>query len=214
LELGASVTKPLDPSVLQANANTSVASRAKRLKEATNATHDRLDKSIMAHKPFESRTRYGLFVSVQHQFHREIDALYVNPVLDKMLPDLAGRRRFHLIEQDLTDLGLSAPVANAPPTFVGNTDVDLPTALGWLYVAEGSNLGAAFLLKAAEKLGLSETFGARHLGAAPEGRGLHWKTFVAALDGIDLSGSDEERVMAGGQAAFVRVQNLVNQVFA
>ena len=34
---------------------------------------------------------------------------------------------------------------------------DIPTALGWLYVAEGSNLGAAFLIKEAEKLGLSET---------------------------------------------------------
>ena len=37
------------------------ASRAKRLKEATNQTHDRLDNSIMAHKPFESRDRYGSF---------------------------------------------------------------------------------------------------------------------------------------------------------
>jgi protein TonB len=54
--------------------------------------------------------------------------------------------------------------------------------MGWLYVAEGSNLGAAFLLKEAVKLNLSGSFGARHLAGAPEGRGLHWRTFTAALD--------------------------------
>lgn len=208
------MTKPLDSDVLQANVGGDLSGRAKRLKEATHDTHDRLDKSIMAHNPFESRGRYGLFVKVQHQFHREIDALYENPVLDKLLPDLAGRRRFHLIGQDLADLGVAAPSSDAAPAFASRTDVDLPTALGWLYVAEGSNLGAAFLLKAAERLGLSETFGARHLAAAPEGRGLHWKTFTAALDGVRLTGPEDERVTAGAHNAFARVQGLVNQEFA
>jgi heme oxygenase len=208
------VTKPLNADALQANADGTVSGRAKRLKEATHATHERLDKSIMTHKPFESRPRYGLFVKVQHQFHREIDALYADPALDKLLPDLAGRRRFDLIEQDLADLGMNAPVSDAAPAFVSGADADLPTALGWLYVAEGSNLGAAFLLKEAQKLGLSGDFGARHLAAAPEGRGLHWKTFTAALDNVSLTGPEEERVIAGAQAAFARVQGLVDEVFA
>lgn len=208
------MTKPMDAGALQANATTDMSSRAKRLKEATHATHDRLDKSIMAHKPFESRERYGLFVKVQHQFHREIDALYENAALDKLLPDLAGRRRLHLIEQDLADLGLAVPSSNTSPVFANAAEADLPTALGWLYVAEGSNLGAAFLIKEAKKLGLSETLGARHLAAAPEGRGLHWKTFTAALDNVPLTGPEEERVMAAGQAAFTRVHGFVTQFYA
>ena len=73
------MNKPLNADALQANAGGEVSGRAKRLKEATHATHDRLDKSIMGHKPFESRERYALFVKVQHQFHREIDALYDEP---------------------------------------------------------------------------------------------------------------------------------------
>lgn len=186
------------------------ASRAKRLKAATNETHERLDKSIMMRNPFASRERYGMFVNVQHQFHREIDALYANPVLDALLPDLKGRRRFGQIEQDLSDLGITAPVASTSPVFASGANVDLPTALGWLYVAEGSNLGAAFLLKEAAKLGLSETFGARHLAAAPEGRGLHWKTFTAALDALELTDAQEENVVQGAKAAFARVQGLVD----
>jgi heme oxygenase len=187
--------------------------RAKRLREATREMHERLDKSIMMHKAFESRARYGLFVKVQHQFHREIDALYANQVLDKLLPDLWGRRRFDLIERDLVDLRVTVPSLDAPPAFASSTEADLPTALGWLYVAEGSNLGAAFLLNEARKLGLSETFGARHLAGAPEGRGLHWKTFTVALDGVSLTGPEEERVIAGARAAFACVQRLANEVF-
>jgi heme oxygenase len=159
--------QPLVVDALEANLGGMVSDRAKRLKEATHATHDRLDKSITAHKPFESQARYGHFVKVQHQFHREIDALYENPVLDKLLPDLARRRRFPLIEQDLADLRMTAPSSDASPIFASSADVDLPTALGWLYVAEGSNLGAAFLLKEPQKLGLLQR---RRRGAACIGR--------------------------------------------
>ncbi|QRG06251.1 biliverdin-producing heme oxygenase [Xanthobacter dioxanivorans] len=187
--------------------------RASRLKALTHTTHDRLDKTIMAGEPFASRERYVLFLKVQHAFHREIDALYSDPALDRLLPDLTGRRRFGLIEQDLADLGTEPPPAEGAPVFRQGDPADVPTALGWLYVAEGSNLGAAFLLKAAAGLGLSATFGARHLAAAPQGRGLHWKTFTIALDGLELSEADETRVTAGAKAAFARVHALVVATF-
>ena len=183
--------------------------RAKGLKAATHATHDRLDKRIMAARPFADRERYALFVRVQHGFHRDIDALYANPVLDKLLPDLAGRRRLPAITQDLADLGLTPATPDAAPVF--GADADIPTALGWLYVAEGSNLGAAFLFKEALKLGLSETSGARHLAGAPEGRGLHWRTFTAALDALTLSEEEEARAVAGAEAAFKRVLEFVER---
>ena len=188
--------------------------RSKRLKASTNETHERLDKSIMAHDPFADRARYGLFVKVQHAFHREIDALYDDPALDALLPDLKGRRRFDLTAQDLTDLEIVAADAVTSPIFAAGELIDRPTALGWLYVAEGSNLGAAFLLKAAQKLDLTEEFGARHLAGAPEGRGLHWRTFTEALDAVELTDEEERRVVDGAKAAFRRVQGLVDEMFA
>lgn len=186
--------------------------RALALKKLTHETHSILDKSIMEGRPFESRERYGLFLQVQYLFHRDIDALYSNPELDSILPDLEGRRRFELVAQDLADLGIALPEADRAPAFDGGK-ADIPTALGWLYVAEGSNLGAAFLLKAAASLGLSETFGARHLAGAPEGRGLHWRTFTAALDAPDIDEASEARVAAGAEEAFKRVQALVDRIF-
>lgn len=187
------------------------ASRAELLKARTGATHQRLDQAIMAGDPFASRDRYALFVAVQHQFHRDIDALYDNPALGALLPDLEGRRRFDDIERDLADLGMAAPVSRETPAF--GPEVDVPTALGWLYVAEGSSLGAAFLLKMAARLGLSDEFGARHLAGAPEGRGLRWRSFKAALDGLSLSKAEQERMVAGAEEAFRRVHGLVRQTF-
>ncbi|MGU3575248.1 biliverdin-producing heme oxygenase [Brucellaceae bacterium C25G] len=187
--------------------------RSKRLKAVTTGTHDTLDKSIMTGEPFKNTERYAMFLQMQHLFHRDIDALYDNAELDALLPDLKGRRRFKLIGDDLADMNVVVAEQSAAPIFPSSDGVDLPTALGWLYVAEGSNMGAAFLLKAAEKIGLSEEFGARHLAGAPEGRGLHWRTFTKALDEIDLSEDEEGRVVAGAEAAFKRVHSLVKQIF-
>ncbi|OAE40559.1 biliverdin-producing heme oxygenase [Agrobacterium tumefaciens] len=185
-------------------------SRVKRLKAATRDAHGGLDTFIMAAKPFESRENFGKFVETQYLFHRDLDVFFANETLDGLLPDLKGRRRLAMIEQDLADLGLAIPETGAA-RFTDETPFDLPQAMGWLYVVEGSNLGAAFLLKDAAKLGLTEEFGARHLAGAPEGRGLHWRTFTAAVDEISLTVEEEERVIAGAEAAFRAVHAYAQQ---
>lgn len=97
----------------------------------------------------------------------------------------------------------------SPPVFDADA-IDVPTALGWLYVAEGSNLGAAFLFKMARALDLDENFGARHLAGHADGRAQHWRDFTGALDTVDLDADEERRVSMGANAAFARVQALVD----
>ncbi|OAN59923.1 biliverdin-producing heme oxygenase [Sphingomonas sp. TDK1] len=183
-------------------------SRAKRLKAATIAVHETLDQRIMAAEPFRDRDRYGRFLWMQYEFHRDIDALYRHPALEAVLPDLAGRRRLDAIAHDLDHLALPIPEDGGAPAF-GAGPIDLPTAFGWLYVAEGSNLGAAFLYKAAVALGFDASHGARHLAGHPDGRARHWREFTAALDTLDLSEDEDARVSAGARAAFSRVHELV-----
>lgn len=183
--------------------------RIQRLKALTDATHQRLDTGIMAAQPFASKERYALFLEVQHHFHADVAPLYHSESLGRILPDLANRCRLDALRQDIADV-----TGELPPKPDSQTGVlDLPTSLGWVYVAEGSNLGAAFLLKEAIKLGLSEEFGARHLAGHPDGRGLHWRTFVAAYNALDLSEEDELKAAEGAKAAFRRVHALVDQVF-
>jgi heme oxygenase len=177
-----------------------------RLRAQTGSTHERLDQSIMAAKPFAGIENYGRFLKVQHGIHFDVEPLYHSPFCADVLPDLRARGRIGAVVQDIADIGLALPDVTDPPA---TESVDMPEALGWLYVIEGSNLGAAFLLKYAKKMGLSETYGARHLAEPLEGRAPYWRAFKEALNGIDLSASDEARAIAAAEAAFARVRHFV-----
>lgn len=182
---------------------------SRRLKDQTRAAHEALDQRIMGARPFESRDRYARFVRVQHRFHEAIEPLYEQPRLAALFADLPERSRLAAIEADLADLQAARPDfsrADRPGS-------DPAEQLGWLYVAEGSNLGAAFLLKEAKKLDLDETFGARHLAGHPEGRGLQWRRFVEGMDGAGLDEAAQARAVAGAEAAFNFVRALVEEAY-
>lgn len=87
-------------------------------------------------------------------------------------------------------------------------------ALGWLFVSEGSKLGAAFLIKRAVALNLSETFGARHLGEPEGGRAAGWKSFVKTLDALELNSGEEAQLDRGAIAAFERFNVLLQHAYA
>lgn len=181
------------------------------LRAATHPTHERLDRSIMAARPFESIEAYGRFLNVQHGIHRDVAPLYGAAILTERFPELEGRSRLGAVERDLADLGQPVPRHAEPPATEPVAQLGLPEALGWLYVIEGSNLGAAFLLKYATRMGLSETHGARHLAEPPEGRAPYWKAVKAALDGVELDDAGKARAVGAAEAAFARVQDLVHR---
>ncbi len=187
--------------------------RSQRLKAATRATHDVLDKTIMAGDIFASRENFAKFLRVQYRFHRDIDALYASPELAALLPDLTGRRRLPKIAHDLDDLGQSLPAADDAPRVAAG--IALPTALGWLYVAEGSNVGGSILYKlAVQRLGLDGGFGARHLATHPDGVARHWREFTGALDEVRLSPGQEAETIRAAEEAFATVHGYVAQEFA
>ncbi|MDQ1092145.1 heme oxygenase [Xanthomonas sacchari] len=185
------------------------ASRAERLKAATHQAHARLDQRIMAAQPFASREHYMRFLQVQYRFHCDMESIYGNPVLASVVPDLAQRRRLPALVADLHDLGVAPPATGG--TALHRTDYPRQVeALGWLYVAEGSNLGAAILAKLAARLGLHAQFGARHLAGPEDGRARHWRQFTAALDRIALATEQEQAVIAAARAAFAQVEAYVD----
>lgn len=182
-----------------------------RLSAQTRSTHERLDQSIMAARPFDSLEAYGRFLVVQHGIHRDVAPLYASDMLAEVFPGVAARGRLEALDQDLADLGLPRPVYHNDPATESLVAQRAAEVYGWLYVIEGSNLGAAFLLKFARKMGLSEAHGARHLAEPPEGRAPYWKSFKQALNAAPLSDADTTRALAGAEAAFARVQALVHQ---
>lgn len=188
-----------------------ITSRARRLAEATRPMHSELDKLIMAGQPFASRENYTCFLRMQYRLHRAADPLFHHAAYAVMLPDLPERRRLPALMDDLIALGVERPEKDASPFADG---IDPATGLGWLYVIEGSNLGAAILLKLAAKLDLTPGFGASHLATPEDGRAGHWRGFVSALDAAELDDNQERRAVEGAKAAFAHALVLTRECFA
>ena len=184
--------------------------RSQRLNQITNEPHQKLDALVKAHKPFDDVASFARFVVAQYLFQSELKALYTDPALKQIVPDLPERCRAEQAKADLADLNteVPAPVAGA---------VNSPSkaeALGWIFVSEGSKLGAAFLIKRAVGLGLSDTFGARHLGEPAGGRAEGWKSFIRTLDGLELTAEEEADLDKGAVAAFERFTVLLEHAYA
>ena len=184
--------------------------RSQRLNQITNAPHTKLDALVKAHAPFETQANFARFVVAQYLFQSELVPLYNDADLTAIVPDLPARCRAEAAMADLADLDTEVP----GPVAGALHHPSKAQALGWLFVSEGSKLGAAFLIKRAVGLGLSETFGARHLGEPAGGRAEGWKSFVKTLDGLELSAQEEAELDKGAIDAFNRFTLLLEQAYA
>ncbi|MDK4684868.1 biliverdin-producing heme oxygenase [Kingella negevensis] len=179
------------------------------LKENSRATHDSVDELVMSVKPFDSKENYIKFLQLQAIFHRIVDKIYKDPALNQKIPNLAELARYDAVCQDLQDLNAQEKtVSLAIPQPEG-----LAT-LGWLYCAEGSNVGAAFLYKDAQNnLGFTSEHGARHLAAHSEGRGKHWRGFAEQMNQLNVPREDWDTVLQGSLDAFAFYKKLVREIF-
>ncbi|PSJ80699.1 biliverdin-producing heme oxygenase [Neisseria iguanae] len=182
---------------------------AERLKEENHAVHDSVDNLVMSVQPFDTKENYIKFLNLQTVFHKVVDRIYHDAELNQKIPALSSMARYDAVVKDLADLGQPEYVHQGQlPTPEGNK------AIGWLYCAEGSNLGAAFLFKAAkQKLSFDENFGARHLDAHPEGRGKHWREFREHLNNLGLDKPAEDEAIAGAKEAFAFYKVILREVF-
>ncbi|MFG0586317.1 biliverdin-producing heme oxygenase [Pseudomonas sp. zjy_9] len=185
--------------------------RSQRLNAITHEPHSRLDQLVKSHDPFASPERFAHFVAAQYLFQRDLQALYNNPELTRLIADLPQRCRVEQARLDLADLQRDLPQGDER---IRGQAMGTGEALAWLFVSEGSKLGAAFLLKRMPALGLSETFGARHLAEPEGGRAQGWKAFTAVLDSIELDAEQERQAEVAAIAAFERFTEHLERCFA
>lgn len=181
---------------------------AQRLKEENRTTHDSVDNLVMSVEPFANNENYAKFLKLQSVFHKIVDSIYKDDALNKAIPQLADMARYDAVLQDLKDLN------SEPYQFSG----ELPKpegnkAVGWLYCAEGSNLGAAFLFKDAQKLSFNAENGARHLAPHPDGRGQHWREFVVYLNNLGLDKAAQDEAIEGAKEAFAFYKVILREIF-
>ena len=185
--------------------------RSQRLNAIPHEPHSRLDQLVKSHDPFASPERFAHFVAAQYLFQRDLQALYSDPELTRLIADLPQRCRVEQARLDLADLQRDLPQGDER---IRGQAMGTGEALAWLFVSEGSKLGAAFLLKRMPALGLSETFGARHLAEPEGGRAQGWKAFTAVLDSIELDAEQERQAEVAAIAAFERFTEHLERCFA
>lgn len=184
--------------------------RSQRLNQITHAPHEQLDKAVKAHAPFDTLGSYSRFVVAQYLFQTELQHLYSDPALEAIISDFPARCRAEQTRADLADLNMDIPL----PLAGAAQKPGSAEALGWLFVSEGSKLGAAFLIKRAQALNLSDSFGARHLGEPAGGRAAGWKAFVRTLDELPMTAEQEAELDRGAIAAFERFNVLLQYAYA
>lgn len=199
------MTTPTAAAVTEPDTAERATGLAVALRQSTSTLHAEVDAAVMAARPLEDRERYGRFVTMQYRFHQLTPRLFQDEMLNTWFPGLASRDRLSQVEQDCRDLGLQPAQWREPPLAAPRTQAERATAVGWLYVIEGSNLGAAFLYKRALLLGMGAGFGARHLAPHPDGRALHWHQFVDQLNAVPLVPREQPLALEGARQAFSRV---------
>ena len=184
---------------------------SQRLNTATNAPHQQLDDKVKSYQAFANLENFAHFAAAQYLYQQDIDQLYQDAALAELIPNLAQRNRLEAARLDLHDLQRVQPIND---NLTRDKQWSLPEALAWLFVSEGSKLGAAFLYKRVVPMGLSASFGARHLAEPEGGRAQNWKSFVSALDAIELSEEQVQQAEQAAVAAFQRFEALLEQTFA
>jgi heme oxygenase (biliverdin-IX-beta and delta-forming) len=179
-----------------------------RLKQETLTEHDRMERLMEQSGVFDSQNNYAQFTLSQYYFQKDVEHLYLDQKVQALIPDLDVRGRSEAAYQDLVDLEIKPQQET-----VATNSVQYPESLGWIYVSEGSTLGAAFLYKAAQaKFGFNADFAARNLAAYPEGRAIVWKRFKQTLDGAGFNEEEKNKIIAGALAGFKRFGDLLQDL--
>ena len=161
-----------------------VSTRRFSLRERTSHLHAAVDAAVGS---FETTQDYGRYLSGIHRFRTDVESGLTGMAWPSAFGGWRPQAVAALASADLEDLRLDRR-SGFPVVF----DLADPSRLiGALYVLEGSSLGARVLYGRAQGLGLSETFGARHL--ARQAGGIdNWRGFLTILDTMedfDLDGA-------------------------
>ena len=130
------------------------------------------------------------------------------PVVEYMFPNIHARHRLLLINHDIEWLQQSSTI-NPYNVYEINTSMPLnvPRALGYMYVIEGSTLGGQMILKHIKMvLGFDEHKGALFFGGYGNETGKRWKEFLDIFAKYAVAECCEDEIISGAIDAFKSIQ--------
>lgn len=178
-----------------------------RLREATRADHEAIEKVVDVMRPDLTRRHY---VRLLEAFYGFLAAW--EPAARAGAPRLAGmlgeRRKAHLLERDLRHFGYDDAALAAIPRCANLPKLsDVNDVLGSMYVLEGSTLGGQLIARHVEAvLGLEPGHGNAYFRGYGERTGAMWQSFRGVLAATDPA-SAISPICESGCETFRRLHN-------
>ena len=173
-----------------------------RLRTETAPAHERLERSLdLLSRPLD-RNRFTALLVRFHGFHQIWE-----PALARCLPAaLVPGPRLPLLEQDLGTLGLCDDIVGAIPSCAQAASLGehLDTALGSVYVLEGSTLGGRVIARHFSEAPWWPPAGLRYFDPYGDETAARWRQTLAQLAG---AGGDADRIVAGAVRTFEILQH-------
>lgn len=174
-----------------------------RLRHETQMLHEQVEAECNVLRPGFHRHDY---IHLLGKLHGWLAA--VEPVLATALPPpfqaaFTSRHRADALMADMRYFGVEASSLEIMPW--NATNIDELTALGAMYVVDGSALGGQVILKhLSPTLDISPTAGGRYFSGDGQDVRAQFKTFCAQLDAFDDPQS-ADRIMSGAKETFARL---------
>lgn len=180
-----------------------------RLKSHTRAEHDRIEAALGLMDGSVDRLTYRDRLLCFRSFYFPVEAA-LSAADDWRLwgVDFEMRRKAHLIDLDLGDLGFDDPRSLATYGEAALPALDSPARrFGCLYVLEGATLGGQVMLRHLERaLGLNDCHGARFFNGYGEHTGAMWKSFRSAMVAFAVSQPRQDEVVTSAIETFIRMR--------
>ncbi|UTN03307.1 biliverdin-producing heme oxygenase [Flavobacterium bizetiae] len=178
-----------------------------KLKNQTASAHKKLESlpvSASILSPNMKISDYCHYLSLMYDVHKSTQEI-VFPLLKNHISDLEERAKTPLITDDLSFLNYTKKES---VSIFKNQDINVPFALGILYVIEGSTLGGRFILKNIETIpGLDQQNGVSYFTGYGNKTGSYWKTFLNELTAYENENQCEDDIIKGAVYTFDCIYN-------
>ena len=171
-----------------------------KIKEATKTAHQQLEVLVVKRlKAIRNNADYANLLKHFYAYFSKVEQAIAPFISAEVLPDYPSRRNTLYLKKDIEALGATTdelPIAQAPAV------ADTVSALGALYVMEGSIMGGRIIVQMLEKAGI--TTGVSFFSGYGEATGQMWQRFTEVLNRHAPTEEDQVRAIAAANATFTQ----------
>jgi heme oxygenase (biliverdin-IX-beta and delta-forming) len=178
------------------------------IKEATKEAHQQLEKKVILKlKSIRSNADYADLLKHFYVYFNAVEQTVAPYITNELLPDHAERRNSAYLKADIKQLGGDLddlPAVQTPQ--IGN----VASALGALYVIEGSIMGGSIIVQMLAKYGITE--GVSFFSGYGEATGQMWGKFIGVMNTHVQTEEEEEQAITAANETFSRFSDVFGEV--